>query len=139
MNTDKAKELLSFHSCRNEDCDNPKWENGFLGSLRPFRGKLHKENFIEVIECLRALQAEIAAPTLDNTLVYDIISIIHSTRTWIAPNGMLSENHLLTKEQTMHLSTWADIIECCFLFLLEGAEEEAFMDYEDYCHGSYLK
>ena len=30
MNIELAKELLSFHSCRNEDIDNPRWENGFL-------------------------------------------------------------------------------------------------------------
>lgn len=30
MNVKLAKELLSFHSCRNEDIDNPKWKNVFL-------------------------------------------------------------------------------------------------------------
>ena len=36
----KFKDLLvelSFHSGRNEDIKNPKWENGFLGSLRPYK------------------------------------------------------------------------------------------------------
>ena len=37
MDKNEAKELLSFHSTRNEDIDNMKWEKGFLGSLRPFR------------------------------------------------------------------------------------------------------
>ena len=37
MESDQAKELLSFHSCRNNDIHNPKWSEGFLGSLRPFR------------------------------------------------------------------------------------------------------
>ncbi|WP_335993961.1 hypothetical protein [Fusobacterium polymorphum] len=43
MNIELAKELLSFHSCRNDDINNPKWENGFLGSLRPFQGKYMKK------------------------------------------------------------------------------------------------
>ena len=54
MDKNEAKELLSFHSTRNEDIDNMKWEKGFLGSLRPFRGELYEENLFEVIECLRA-------------------------------------------------------------------------------------
>lgn len=55
MNIEEAKELLSFHSTRNSDIDNPKWENGFLGSLRPFSGELHNENFFEVMECWKAM------------------------------------------------------------------------------------
>ena len=49
MDKAEAKELLSFHSSRNSDIHNPKWINGFLGSLRPFCGELRKDNFIEVI------------------------------------------------------------------------------------------
>lgn len=65
MNINEAKELLSFHAGRNNDINNPKWENGFLGSLRPFRGKLHIENLDEVIECLRTLKGEFSAPTIE--------------------------------------------------------------------------
>lgn len=36
MNKEEAKELLSYHSGTSEDIHNPKWESGFLGSLRPF-------------------------------------------------------------------------------------------------------
>ena len=52
MDVKEAKERLSYHSGRNEDIHNPKWEHGFLGSLRPFQGELRKENFIDVMECL---------------------------------------------------------------------------------------
>ena len=44
MTKEEAYILLSFHSCRNNDIENEKWENGFLGSLRPF-----KENYMSVI------------------------------------------------------------------------------------------
>lgn len=137
MNTDEAKKLLSFHSSRNSDVDNPKWVNGFLGSLRPFTGTLCKENFIEVIECLRALQDELQAPTIEREIVSDIIAIIHLTRAWASPDGMLGSNHLLTEEQTKELLTWVDIIENCFMWLCDENEEEAFMDYEDYLNGEY--
>ena len=65
MDKNEAKELLSFHSMRNEDVDHLKWKHGFLGSLRPFCGELHEENFLEVMECLRTLQDDFIAPTID--------------------------------------------------------------------------
>ncbi|MGP1458913.1 MAG: hypothetical protein ACTTKL_06360 [Treponema sp.] len=133
MNAEQAKELLAFHSCRHDDTDNPKWENGFLGSLRPFQGALREENFTEVIECLRALQDEFTAPAIDSDVVYDIVSIVHLTREWSAIEGMLGENNLISESQRQTLLAWAEIIEGCFMYLLEGAADEAFADYEEWC------
>ena len=79
MDKNAAKELLSFHSSRNSDVDNPKWQNGFLGS-----------------------------------------------------------NHLLTTEQTTLLLAWVDIIETCFMFLLDDDPDDAFADYEYYLNGNYF-
>ena len=137
MDIKEAKELLSFHSGRNSDIHNPKWENGFLGSLRPIRG-LNRENFIEVIECLRTLKDEITSPLIDREIVSDIVGITYLTRIWASPQGMLGRNHLLTEEQTKHLLAWVDIIESCFMYLLDGAEEEAFADYELYLEDDYF-
>lgn len=138
MNIDEAKELLSFHSGRNSDIHNPKMEKGFLGSLRPFDGQLHQENFIEIIECLRALKDELSAPTIDKEVVADIVGIVCLTRAWAHPCGMLGRNHLLTEEQAKHLLAWVDIIETCFMYLLDNAEEEAFCDFENYMEGQYF-
>lgn len=138
MNIEEAKELLSFHSTRNSDIDNPKWENGFLGTLRPFSGELHKENFFEVMECLNVLKDEFLGPMIEQSMVSDIVSIIHLTRTWVAPNGMLEGNDLLSQEQIKHLLAWFDIIESCFMFLLEGDKQEAFTAYEDYLNDHYF-
>ena len=138
MEITEAKELLSFHSSRNSDVHNPKWIHGFLGSLRPFSGELHKENFIEVMDCLKALAKEFSAPSLDREMVSDIVAIIHLSRAWASPDGMLGYNHLLTEEQTKILLAWADIMENCLMWLLDDAEEEAFRDYEDYLNGRYF-
>ena len=105
MNIELAKELLSFHSCRNDDINNPKWENGFLGSLRPFQGKIYEENFKEIIECLKTLEIEIKKENIDKNIVSDIISIIHLTRVWVSEKGILGENNLLTHEQIKYLLT----------------------------------
>lgn len=138
MNIELAKELLSFHSCRNDNINNPKWENGFLGSLRLFQGKIYEENFKEIIQCLKTLEIEIKKENIDKNIVSDIISIIHLTRVWVSEKGILGENNLLTNEQTKYLLTWVDIIESCFMSLLEGASEEAFFDYDDYCDNKYF-
>ena len=89
MDKNEAKELLSFHSTRNEDIDNMKWEKGFLGSLRPFRGELYEENLFEVIECLRALKDEFSGIAIEKDIISDIVAIIHYPRVWLAPEGML--------------------------------------------------
>ena len=138
MNIELAKELLSFHSCRNDDINNPKWENGFLGSLRPFQGKIYKKNLKKIKECIKTLEIEIKKENIDKNIVSDIISIIHLTRVWVSEKGILGENNLLTNEQTKYLLTWVDIIESCFMSLLEGASEEAFFDYDDYCDNKYF-
>lgn len=132
MDINKAKELLSFHSGRNNDIKNPKWINGFLGSLRPFHGELHEENFIEIMECLKVLKDEITKPYIEHGIVSDIVGIVHLTRAWASPDGMLGNNNLLTQEQTQCLFTWVDIIENCFMCLLENDEEDAFFEYEEY-------
>ena len=68
MNIELAKELLSFHSCRNENIDDPRWENGFLGILRPFQGELNEKNFIEIMECLKVLVPEIQKENIDKNI-----------------------------------------------------------------------
>lgn len=132
MTIEEAKEILSYHSCRNEDIDNPKWENGFLGSLRPFRRVLFEENFIEVMQCMKILKCEFSSPNIDKNMVSDIFAITHLTRSWSAPWGMLGSNNLLTEEQKEQLLEWVEIIEICLFYLFEGCEEEAFWDYNEY-------
>lgn len=71
-------------------------------------------------------------------LVADIVGIIHLTRVWATPFGMLGSNQLLTEEQTKDPLAWVDIIETCFMYLLEHDEDEAFADYEDYLNDRYF-
>ena len=126
MNVDEAKELLSYHSGRNTDVENHKWENGFLTSLRPFKGELNEENFIEIMECMKVLVSEYSKDLLDRELIGDIISIIHYTRMWSEPGGMLERNHLLSDEQTSLLMEWIFIMEDTLFWLLNDCVEEAF-------------
>lgn len=135
MNVEEAKELLSYHSGRNPDFKKPKWENGFLGSLRPFTGSLNKDNFIEVMECLKVLQEEFAKPAVDKEMIADIVGITHLARVWASPVGMLGRNHLLTEEQTRELIMWTDMMGECLMYLLEEDWENAFFSYNEYLDG----
>ena len=73
MSIDEAKELLSYYSGRNGNIHDPKWINGFLGSLRPFRGELLESNFIEVMECMKVLQDEFKQDKVDKNILSDIV------------------------------------------------------------------
>ncbi len=139
MNIEEAKELLSYHSGRNPNVNNHKWENGFLGNLRPFCGELRLENFIEVMECLKVLKGEFAEQKIDKGILSDIVGMTFFARVWASPDGMLGRNNLLTEEQIETLTIWVDIIEECLMYLLDDAEEEAFFSYEEYLDGRYLK
>lgn len=132
MSIEEAKERLTYHSGRNENVEDPKWVNGFLGSLRPFRGELIEDNFIEVMECMKVLQGEFEQDKIDRNMLSDIVGITYLARTWAAPYGMLEANKLLSEEQTAKLNLWVDIIQEALMWLLDGAPEEAFLTYEMY-------
>ena len=126
MTKEEAYILLSFHSCRNNDIENEKWENGFLSSLRPFQGKLYECNFIEIMECLKVLADDFMKPTINQTLLSDVYSIIHLGRRWI--DGA----DFVTQEQQKQIIEWVDMIQDCFYYLLEGDIDTAFLEYEEY-------
>lgn len=135
MSIDEAKELLSYHSGRNGNIDNPKWINGFLGSLRPFKGELIERNFIEVVECMKVLQDEFKQEKVDKNILSDIVGITYLARIWASPDGMLGSNNLLSEEQTARLNLWVDIIQEALMWLLDDAPEEAFWSYKMYLEG----
>lgn len=56
MTSEEARISLSFHSGRNSDIKDPRWINGFLGSLRKFNGDIIEENFIDVMNCLKVFK-----------------------------------------------------------------------------------
>lgn len=134
MNKDEAKNLLSYHSCRNDDINNNKWTTGFLGSLRPFMGELYEKNFIEIMECLKILKDEFEEARIDKNIISDIYAITYLARAWCRPDNMLGRNHLLSQEQEETLYEWIDIIEDTFFNLLDLAGEP-FWSYEEYIKG----
>ena len=87
------------------------------------------------MECLKVLKEEFCKPAIDKEIVNDIVGIIHLTRAWASPDGMLGRNKLLTANQTQQLLLWVDIIEECLMYLLDDDEEDAFWVYNEYLDG----
>ena len=122
MNPAEAKEVLLFHSFAHEDIDHPKMGGGFLGSLRPFDGRLKEENFHEVMEALRILAPALEQPSVDREIVSSIWHICHLGRMWgVHPGGMLRRNGLISAEESARLERWIDCISYATMMLLGGS------------------
>ena len=65
-------------------------------------------------------------PTINQTLISDVYSIIHLGRRWIVGADFVSQ------EQQEQIIEWVDIIQDCFYYLLEGDVDTAFLEYEEY-------
>ncbi|MCL1994502.1 MAG: hypothetical protein FWG66_16280 [Spirochaetes bacterium] len=129
----EARLLLSFHSGRNPDVNNPKWTGGFLGALRPFKKTLPEENFHEIINCLKALKDDFEAEQISRDVIADLWGICHLGRAWaLHKDGMLQSNNLITQEQIQTIEDWINIISHTVNNLLDGQGDEAFWEYEEY-------
>ncbi len=134
MNRNQAIELLKYHSLIHDDFENVKWEKGFLGMLRPFQGELLEENFIEIMELLKVIKNELIESNINRDVMSAFWGICHYGRVWgLETEGMLQRNKLLSEEQTELLSEWISCISYTVTCLIEGNEEEAFLEYTEYC------
>ncbi|OMF05407.1 hypothetical protein BK129_15610 [Paenibacillus amylolyticus] len=134
MEREEAVTLLKCHSFSYDDLSHPKMENGFIGSLRPFRGHLIKENFHELMEILRVLASELARPSLDREVMACLWGITHMARAWaVEPEGMLRSNNLISDELVTLMEQWLNLLSYAVMILIEGGgEEEAFWEYHQY-------
>ncbi len=132
MTKEDAYELLSYHSGRSEDIENPKWTNGFLGSLRTYQGNLYEQNFIEVMECIRAIAPDFGTDLVPKPAIGDIFSITYLGRRWINSDAQLYANGILDDGDQMKMDEWLDVIEDALFYLLNDAPDEAFEGYENY-------
>lgn len=136
MDREEAFTLLSFHSGRNPDINNPKWVNGFVGSLKYFDGTLNENNFIEIMECLKVLSKEFASDQIDRNFMADIYGILYQTNLWLGRGGRL-EN--IDCEYKNKIDIWLKIYSNAVALLLEYSEQscqEAFYEYQDYLEGN---
>jgi hypothetical protein len=69
MTFEQAIEQLSFHCGSNPNVDDPRWQEGFLQTLRPYRG-LRKDVYENLLQCLTAVEVHLKnAPQLDRRII----------------------------------------------------------------------
>jgi len=135
MTSEEARLSLSFHSGRNCDIKNPRWINGFLGSLRKFNKEIIEENFIDVMNCLKVLSTEFASDVVDRSFLADVYGILYQTTVWIQEGGLLSD---IDNEIKNKIKYWMKMYSYAIVLLLdysEQAQKEAFMEFDDYLMG----
>ena len=79
MTSTQAKEFLLLHSFSHPDAaEHPKAARGFLGLLRPYRGRLFDENFHDVMQALKTLAPTLRATAIDR----DVVAALGEFATW---------------------------------------------------------
>jgi len=126
MTLDAAREQLGFHSGADPRIDDPRWENGHLSTLRPYRG-LRPDVMANVMECVDSIAEHLRdAAELDRHIVSSLWGIVHFTRAWaLHPEGMLKRNRLITAEDAATLEEWLSTLSYRIALLLDGSGDEA--------------
>lgn len=135
MNIEQAKEELSFHSGRNSNTEDRRWERGFLGSLRPYQSmELVESNFHDIITCLKDLAPYLMSnETIDRNLVSDVAAILCLGKAWaVHEEGMLLRNKIITASQARAIDGWLDCISYAWAMILDSQDESlAFEPYNE--------
>lgn len=125
MDFETAVEELSFHSGTSPLTDDPRWRNGFLAMLRPYKG-LRLEVFEHLMACVRSVAEHLStAEELDRRVVDALWGICHYTRAWaLRPGGMLRRNGLISMAEQATLEAWIEEISNAVTLLLQGGTLE---------------
>ena len=127
--------LLAKHSFTHDDLDDLTMANGFLGSLRPYRGSLNHDAFIDVMACLRAVGPALSTDDMiQRNTISNLWTICHLARDWAThPDGMLQRNNLISDTDIATITEWVDCISYATMIFLDCQDPiEAFAQYEDY-------
>lgn len=123
MDFEEAKKQLLLHGEGTYDAAGQPLllEDGFLGSLRPYRG-LREKNFHLVMEALLTVGERVHLDRqVDRDLIETVWSMCCYARAWgLHSGGMLQRNRLITSEDTTRLELWIDTVEQTALELLGG-------------------
>ncbi len=133
MTEEQAIEELLFQSGVHSDIENPRWQKGFLGMLRPFQGELYEENYHKIVKSLKVLMNKIQQENVSKEIIHSIFAICHLGRAWgLEPQGMLRSNNLINDEQIKLLEKWINNISYITFCILDGCDEVvAFEVYDD--------
>jgi hypothetical protein len=121
MTFDEAKERLRFHCGSHPDIEDPRWEQGFLQSHRPYRG-LDETTYHDRAACIDAVSDHIQhSGTLDRDVINSLWGICHFARAWaLAEDAMLGRNDLITPADQEELDGWISSISHRIAMWLDG-------------------
>ena len=121
MTFDEARESLRFHDGSHPDIEDPRWEQGFLQSLRPYRG-LDEAAYLNLTACVDAVSDHLQhSGTLDRHVINSLWGICHFARAWaLAEDGMLRQNKLITQADQEKLDGWITSISYRIAMWLDG-------------------
>lgn len=125
MDYKAARNLILMHSSGREDVplEDALFQEGFLGSLRPFSG-LREGNFLQVMDAIIALRPHLAErPEWDVRLVEGLWGLVVTARNWaLDPGSMLQRNRLLSSADTERLRLWVTCIEIAIARLMRSGD-----------------
>ncbi len=124
MTKTEAIELLKHHSFTHENINHPKTQNGFLGMLRPFKGKIYEENYHDVVKAIKVLADDYRdQKVIRKEIISTVWNICHLARAWgIYPDGPLRSNNLISAECVKQLEEWIDDISYIVTCLLDDCD-----------------
>jgi len=131
----EAIELLQIHSFTYHDVHDPRMENGFLGSLRPYQGTLNHDAFLELMACIKTLGPNLSrGESVDRQIISNLWGICQLARAWaIYPEGMLRSNKLINDADVKTMDDWLDCISYAVMIFLETSDvTEALAPYNQY-------
>ncbi|MGJ8726767.1 MAG: hypothetical protein ACSHYB_19640 [Roseibacillus sp.] len=134
----EAFEILALHSGSSPNVDDPRFDSGFLGSLRPYKGALNENNFREVMDAMFTLRTRMIIPgKIGLEAIKDVHRILDLARYWaLHPDGMLRRNKLIGEDEVAKMSEWLDIMSGTWKWILDGADDETiFGRYNEYKAG----
>lgn len=131
MTLQEAKKLLQHHSFQHEDIEHEKSVNGFLGMLRPFKGKLIDNNFEEITEAIKVFAEDFQNNAeVDKEVISALWGICHLGRAWaVEPDGMLRSNNLISNSDIERMEEWINRISYAVMMLLDGSDIDTAFEY----------
>jgi len=122
MDIEAAIEQLTFE-CGSADCDDPRWQAGFLQQLHPYQ-QLPRAAWSRINDCVAVLQPHIStSPSIDRRVVNALWAIVHWTRAWYLDreSGYFQFAPITAADRTV-LASWVNKLSRELGMWLDGNE-----------------